>query len=115
MPDNQVKEEPTILFGPGSRLQERYDDPEVQRGKIALIAFKQNKVQKPPNCLDRMHSTFLKQVAYNDRVIGAEKEVSSVNCDIADFLSDMTLDPEDELQLTSSSAGGHIPEGSATT
>jgi hypothetical protein len=36
-PDDQVREEPTILFGPGSLLQEWYDDPEVQGGKIALI------------------------------------------------------------------------------
>jgi hypothetical protein len=43
MPDSQVREEPTILLGPGSRLQERYDDPEVQGRKIARIAFKQMK------------------------------------------------------------------------
>jgi hypothetical protein len=97
LPDGQIREEPTILFGRGSRLQERYDDPEVQGGRIALIAFKQNKVKKPPNCLDRMHSTFLKQVAYNDRVIEAEKEVSSINCDVADFLSRMSFDPNDEV------------------
>jgi hypothetical protein len=99
LPDDQIREEPTILFGQGSRIQERYDDPEVQGGKIALIAFKQNKVQKPPNGLDRMHATFLKQVAYNDRVIEAEKEVSSVNCDIADFLSGMTFDPDDQVVI----------------
>jgi hypothetical protein len=29
-PDDQTLEEPTILFGRGSRLQERHDDPEVQ-------------------------------------------------------------------------------------
>jgi hypothetical protein len=34
-----VNEEPAILFGPDSHLQERYVDPEVQGGKIALIAF----------------------------------------------------------------------------
>jgi hypothetical protein len=99
MPDEQVREEPKILFGPGSRLQERYDDPGVQGGKIALIAFKQNKVQKPPNCLDRMHSTSLKQVSYNDRVIEAEKEVSGINCDVADSLSRMTLDPADQVVM----------------
>jgi hypothetical protein len=99
LPDCQVKEEPTILFGKGSRLQERYDDAEVQGGKIALIAFKRNKVQKPPNCLDRMHSTFLKQVSYNERVIEAEKEISGINCDVADFLSGMALDPEDQLVI----------------
>jgi hypothetical protein len=56
MPDDQVREMPTNLFGPEHFYQERYDDPEVQGGKIALIAFKQNRVQKPPNGLDRMHS-----------------------------------------------------------
>jgi hypothetical protein len=63
MPDDQVPEMPTILFGPEHFLQERYVDPEGQGGKIALIAFKQIRVQKPPNCLDRMHSRYLRQVA----------------------------------------------------
>jgi hypothetical protein len=99
LPDDRIREEPTIIFGPGSRLQERYVDPEVQGGKIALIAFKQNKVQKPPNCLDRMQSRFLKQVAYNDRVIEAEKEVASINCDLADFLGGMTFDPENQVVI----------------
>jgi hypothetical protein len=35
-------------------LQERYPDPEVQGGKIALIAVKQMRAQKTPNDLDRM-------------------------------------------------------------
>jgi hypothetical protein len=80
-------------------LQERYDDPEVQGGKIALIAFKQLRVQKPPNCLDHMQSRFFKQVAYNDRVIEAEKEVASINTDVPDFLSGMTLDPNDQVVI----------------
>jgi hypothetical protein len=46
-----------------------------------------------------MHSTFLKQVAYSDRVIEAEKEVSSVNCDVTDFLSGMTFDPDDQVVI----------------
>jgi hypothetical protein len=99
MPDEQVRAMPTILFGPEHLLQERYVDPEVQGGKIALIAFKQIRVQKPPNCLDRMHSRDLKQVAYNDRVIEAEKEVASINADAADFLSEMTLGPEDQVVI----------------
>jgi hypothetical protein len=74
-PDDQLREEPRIIFGPGHHLQERYDDPEVQGGKIAFIAFKQNRVQKPPNYLDRMQSRYLKQVAYNDRVIEAENKL----------------------------------------
>jgi hypothetical protein len=59
----EVHEEPSILFGQGAYLQERYDDEEVQGGKIALIAVKKLRVQKPPNGLDRMQSTFSKQVA----------------------------------------------------
>jgi D-aminopeptidase len=80
-------------------LQGRYDDPEVQGGKIALIAFKQNRAQKPPNFLDRMWSTFLKQVAYNQRAIEAETGVAGVNSEIPDFLSGMNLDPEELLVI----------------
>jgi hypothetical protein len=95
--DDQVKETPTALFGPGSYLQERYDDPEVQGGKLALIATKQHLAQKPPNFLDRMQSTFLKQLAYNQRVLNAEKEVAGINCDIAEFLSEISIDSSDQL------------------
>jgi hypothetical protein len=80
-------------------LQERYADPEVQGGKIALIAVKQIRVQKPPNGLDRMRTTFLKQVAYNQRVLEAEHEIAGINCDIADFLSGMSLDPADQVVI----------------
>jgi hypothetical protein len=52
-------------------LQERHDDPEVQGGKIALIAVNSITVQKPPNCLDRMTTRKQKQVAYNERVSAA--------------------------------------------
>jgi hypothetical protein len=99
IPDSQIGNLPTLLFGPYSHKQERSDDPEVQGGRIALIAFKQKRVQKPPSFLDRMQSTFLKQVAYNQRIIEAEKEISGINCDIADFVSKMTLDPADELVM----------------
>jgi hypothetical protein len=40
--------------------EERYNDPEVQGGKIALIKVQQQSVQKPPSSLDHMHSSFLK-------------------------------------------------------
>jgi hypothetical protein len=33
-----------------------------------------------------MRSTFLKQVAYNQRAIEAEDEIAGINCDVADFL-----------------------------
>jgi hypothetical protein len=99
LPDDQIGNLPTLLFGPWSHIQEPYDDPEVQGGKIALIAFKQKRVQKPPNFLDRMQSTFLKQVAYNQRIVEAENEISGINCDVADFVAGMTLDPADELVM----------------
>jgi hypothetical protein len=96
-PDDQTLEEPTILFGNGSRLQERYDGPEVQGGRIALIAFKQMRAQKPPNGLDRMQSTFLKQVAYNQRVMEAENDIAGINCDAPHFLGDMAFVPEEKV------------------
>jgi hypothetical protein len=95
--DDQIREEARIIFRPNHSLQERYADPEVQGGRIALIAFRHLRVQKPPNCLDHMNSRFLKQVAYNDRVIEAEKKIASINADVPDFLSGMTRDPAEEV------------------
>jgi hypothetical protein len=91
-PVPDVTDQPTTLFGPERFLQERYADEEVQGGKIALIAVKQMRAQKPPNCLDRMQSTFLKHVAYNQRVLDAEGEIAGINSDAPDFLSEMTLE-----------------------
>jgi hypothetical protein len=100
LPDDQIKgEDPAILFGPGCVLQERYIDQEVQGGKIALIAFKQMRAQKPPNGLDRMQSVFLKQVAYNQRVIQAEEGIAGTNTEVADFLTDLSLDPAKQLVI----------------
>jgi hypothetical protein len=55
------------------------------------------RAQKPPNFLDRMQSTYMKQVAFNQRIIAAEEEISGINCDIADFVSEMSLDPSEEV------------------
>jgi hypothetical protein len=93
LPDDHVKDSAEVLFGPGSYVQERYDDAEVQGGKIALIVVKQQQVQKPPSLLDHMQSTYLKQFAYNRRVLSAEREVAGINCDIADFLSGLSNHP----------------------
>jgi hypothetical protein len=46
-----------------------------------------------------MQSRYLKQVAYNDRVVEAEKEIASINADVPDFLSGMTLDPNDQVVI----------------
>jgi hypothetical protein len=88
----EVHDEPFVLFGPEAQLQERYVDEEVQGGRIALIALKQMRAQKPPNCLDRMQSTFSKQVAYNQRVLEAESQIAGINCDVPHFLEDMSVD-----------------------
>jgi hypothetical protein len=88
----EVQDEPRILFGPEAQLQEWYVDEEVQGGKIALIAVKQLRAQKPPNYLDRMQSTFSKQVAYNHRVLEAESQIAGINCDVPHFLEDMSID-----------------------
>jgi hypothetical protein len=66
--------------------QERYDDPEVQGGKIALIATEQHLVQNPPNCLDRMTARRQKQMADDQRILKAEKRIAGTNSDVADFL-----------------------------
>jgi hypothetical protein len=83
---------PLTDIAPIAVLQERYDDEEVQVGKIAPIAAKQTSAQKPPNGLDRMQSTFSKQVAYDQRILEAESEIAGINCEIPHFLEDMTLE-----------------------
>jgi hypothetical protein len=47
--------------------------------------------------LDRLQSTFLKQVAFNQRIIAAEEEISGINCNIADVVSEISLDPAEEM------------------
>jgi hypothetical protein len=96
-PVAQVREEPSIIFGPGSYLQELYPDPEVQGGKIVLIVFKHLRAQKPPNGLDRLQSTFQKQVAYNQRIMEAEVSTAGINCDVPNSLFNMSFEPEDQL------------------
>jgi hypothetical protein len=88
----EVQDAPQRLFGQEAEFQERYLDEEVQGGKIALIAYKQLRAKKPPNCLDRMQSTFSKQVAYNQRVLEAETQVAGINCGVPHFLEDMTVE-----------------------
>jgi hypothetical protein len=88
----EVQDAPQRLFGQEAQFQERYVDEEAQGGKIALISFKHLRAQKPPNCLDRMQSTFSKQVAYNQRVIDAEQSIAGINCGVPHFLEDMTTD-----------------------
>jgi hypothetical protein len=95
LPDQYVPNSAQILLG--GRLQERYDDPEVQGGRIALIASNNNIVQKPPNSLDRMHASLPKQVAYNQRVLSAENEIAGINCDIGEFLSQMSANPTEPV------------------
>jgi hypothetical protein len=99
IPDEEIGDIPSKIFGPDHIFQERYADPEVQGGKIALIAVKQIRVQKPPNSLDHMNSRYQKQVAYNDRIIKAEKEIAAINADIPEFLCQMNLDPNNQVVI----------------
>jgi hypothetical protein len=96
-PVAQAKKEPSIIFGPGSFLQELYPDPEVQGGKIVLIAVKQIRAQKPPNGLDRLQSTLQKQVAYNQRIMEAEASTAGINGDLPNFLFNLSFEPQDQL------------------
>jgi hypothetical protein len=41
----------------------------------------------------------MKQVAYNQRILEAEREISGINCDVSDFLSGMTVDPDEQLVI----------------
>jgi hypothetical protein len=93
----------SILFG--GRIQERYPDPEVQGRKIALVAVNNNIVQKPPNSLDRMHASLRKQVAYSQRLLSAENEIAGINCDIAEFLSQMRVNPSEPITVCVNAGG----------
>jgi hypothetical protein len=44
-----------------------------------------------------MQSNFLKQVAYNQRVMEAEDGIAGINCDAPHFLGDMTFVPEEKV------------------
>jgi hypothetical protein len=44
-----------------------------------------------------MHSSFLKQLAYNQRVFKAEDAISAINVDVADFLLNFSTDPADPV------------------
>jgi hypothetical protein len=95
MPDDYVQSNAVLLFG--GQAHERYGDPEIQGGKIAVVATNNNKVQKPPNSLNRMHASRPKQVAYNQRALKAEERVAGMNCDLADFLAEMSPDPAEPV------------------
>jgi hypothetical protein len=46
-----------------------------------------------------MHSSFLKQVAYNQRVFKAEDAITSINTEMADFLLKFSTDPADQAVI----------------
>jgi hypothetical protein len=95
MPDDLSVHFARILLG--GTQQERYDDPEVQGGRIALIASDHNKVQRPSSSLDHMHASLPKQVAYNQRVLSAEDQIAGINSEVGDFLSKMSVQPTDSI------------------
>jgi hypothetical protein len=64
----------------------RTPNPEIPEGSIALVATNNNKVQQPPNTLDRIHASREKQIAFNKRVLKNEDEVGGINRLLSDFL-----------------------------
>jgi hypothetical protein len=46
-----------------------------------------------------MNSRYLKQVAYNYRIIEAEKKVAAINCELPLFLAEMSLDPAEQVYI----------------
>jgi hypothetical protein len=97
VPNYQAEDFARILFR--GRLQERCPDPEVQGGKIGLIASKNNIVQRRPNSLDRMHASLPKQVAYNQRVLSAEDEIAGINTEVGSFLSKMSATADEPIVI----------------
>jgi hypothetical protein len=49
-----------------------------------------------------MQSTFSKQVAYNQRILEAERDIAGFNCDVPHFLEDMTLEEPGYVCINSS-------------
>jgi hypothetical protein len=104
IPHDEAESMTVTLFGPSAIIQERYNDEEVQGGKIALIEVNKLRVQKPPNSLDRVDSTYSKQVAYNRRILEAEKEIVETTLGVSQFLTDMTVDEPVFVCVNSSQA-----------
>jgi hypothetical protein len=99
LPDEKFVPDLAQFFFRETLQEPRYNDPEVQGGKIALVEVQQQSVQKPPISLDHKHSSFLKQVAYNQRVFKAEDAIASINTEIADFLLNFSTDPADQVVI----------------
>jgi hypothetical protein len=77
--------------------------------QFALIVDKiDNLLQQPPNSLDRMHASLPKQVAYNQRVLRAGQETDGINCDLADFLSQMELSPDAPVIVCVNASGSLV-------
>jgi hypothetical protein len=72
-------------------------NPEVRGGYVAFVASNNNRMQKPPQSLDRMHAALSMQISFNQRVLKNEEEVSGINHGMADFLMDMSLAEDNPL------------------
>jgi hypothetical protein len=46
-----------------------------------------------------MHASLLKQVAYDQRTLKAGEEIDGINCGLADFLSGLSLDPNEPVLI----------------
>jgi hypothetical protein len=53
-----------------------------------------------------MHASIPKQIAHNRRVLSAEEEIAGINCDVAEFLSQMSANPDELIVVCVNSESG---------
>jgi hypothetical protein len=78
----EIPEVAQVLLS-GVVQEEPIPNPEIKGGQIVLITQNNNIVQRPPQTLDTMHASLLKQIAYNRRILKVEDEISGINSDLA--------------------------------
>jgi hypothetical protein len=91
VPDDVAGNYANVLFS-GLAQGTRDSNPEIPGGHTALIATNNNRVQTPPNSLERMHARLQKQVAFNQRVLKNEELIAGINVALAGFLQGMDID-----------------------
>jgi hypothetical protein len=89
---NEYSESYASLLFSGVPQRIRAPNPEILGGYVSLVATNNNRVEISPNSLDRMHACLQKKVAFNQRILRNEEEVSAVSSGLADLLQDMRMD-----------------------
>jgi hypothetical protein len=89
---NELTENHANLLFSGVTQGVRAPNLEIPGGHIAPIATNNNRVQTPPNSLDRMHACIQKQVAFNQRILKKEEMISSINVEMPDFMMGVVVE-----------------------